>query len=405
MISLAARSLPTRLGDRPALPHRMDGTQPGLVASVTPAVLTRTGDATLRRRPAAHDIGRSAGVDRSNVTPVADQAHGLRPGGPRWRAAGPMRALRYYCDAELMTVLDDGEVTGIDDLYGLDPSAFTSARNALVRRLKAAGQRDEADTVAALRRPPATAWALNQVARQDPDLVATALTAGARLRDATEAALGGDASGLREASAEERTASEEVVAAATAHLGAGSAQVLPRLSATVHAAVLDEEVADQLRRGVLASDHDRSGLGLGADLESSPAPARKRHLRAVDPAPPRRARAAREPAVDALPAVDRDATPRRSVGQARREAEAQARLAAEEQARFEADERRHRRLVSELRNQATSASKRAERLGRKAEAAEASAAEARQEATDAARAAADAAQALAEADRPRGRRT
>ena len=319
-----------------------------------------------------------------------------------------MQALRaggYYCDAELMTVPDDGEVVSIDDLYGLDPSAFTSARNALVRRLKAAGQRDEADTVAALRRPPATAWALNQVARQDPDLVATALTAGARLRDATEAALGGDASGLREASAEERTASEEVVAAATAHLGAGSAQVLPRLSATVHAAVLDEEVADQLRRGVLASDHDRSGLGLGADLESSPAPARKRHLRAVDPAPPRRARAAREPAVDAPPAVDRDATPRRGAGQARREAEAQARLAAEEQARFQADERRHRRLVSELRNQATSASKRAERLGRKAEAAEASAAEARQEATDAARAAADAAQALAEADRPGGRRT
>ncbi|MBA3282524.1 MAG: hypothetical protein H0U29_09865, partial [Acidimicrobiia bacterium] len=67
-----------------------------------------------------------------------------------------MRALRaggYYCDAELMTVPDDGEVAGIDDLYGLDPSAFTSARNALVRRLKAAGQRDEADTVAALRRP------------------------------------------------------------------------------------------------------------------------------------------------------------------------------------------------------------------------------------------------------------
>lgn len=317
---------------------------------------------------------------------------------------------------------DSGDVAGVDDLYGLEPSAFTPARNDLVRRLKAAGRRDEAAIAAALRRPPATALALNQVARQDPDLVESALAAGARLRDATQAALGGDASAIREASAEERTASEALVVAADAHLGAGGQQVRARLSATVHAAVLDEAVADELRRGVLAADHDRSGLGLGADPGASPTPPRTRHLSVVDPAPTRRSRRASESAdTDDTPRTDSPAavpgagansgaTRRRAAERARHEAkerarakaEEQTRLAAADQARVEADRRQQRRQVNEFRTVATRAAQRAERLGRKADEAEALAAVARREADDAARVAADAARTLAETDRPDG---
>jgi len=159
---------------------------------------------------------------------------------------------------------NDGTVTSADDLYGLDPAAFTAARNALVKRLKASGRRDDADTVAGLRRPAPAAWALNQVARTEPDLVDDALSAGADLRRATDLALGGDASELRDAVAAERAASAALVSAAAGLLGTGSQQAKPRLAATVRAAILDEAVADELRRGVLSTDHDRSGLGLGS---------------------------------------------------------------------------------------------------------------------------------------------
>lgn len=42
-----------------------------------------------------------------------------------------------------------------DELYELDPAEFVAARNALATQLRAAGDREAAKVVAALRRPPA----------------------------------------------------------------------------------------------------------------------------------------------------------------------------------------------------------------------------------------------------------
>lgn len=163
-----------------------------------------------------------------------------------------------------------------DDLYVLEPSEFVAARTALAKRLRSEGRRDEAEAIAKLRRPNATAFALNRAAREEPAVVEAALEAGARLREATEAALAGDPSRLRAATTEERAATEAAVDAAARHLGARGAAVRQQIAATLRAAVLDEVVADELRRGLLTTDYDASGFGFAADVAGAAAPARTR---------------------------------------------------------------------------------------------------------------------------------
>jgi hypothetical protein len=154
------------------------------------------------------------------------------------------------------------------DLYGLPTERFTAARNELAKRLKAAGQRQKASGVARLRKPPATAWALNHLARQDPEVVGAVFDAGSELRAAMDAALGGDASGVRAA----RTAEREAVTAAVTAGGrlldesghSSTDAALRRMEATLRAAMVDEAVADALRQGVLDRDHDAPGFGFDA---------------------------------------------------------------------------------------------------------------------------------------------
>src|SRR4051812_44776528 len=76
-----------------------------------------------------------------------------RPGSHSGGAAGPRLAT-------------NGAVSGVDDLFALDPSEFTAARDRLVAELREAGDKGAAAEVKALRRPTVTAWALNQLARR-----------------------------------------------------------------------------------------------------------------------------------------------------------------------------------------------------------------------------------------------
>ena len=82
-------------------------------------------------------------------------------------------------------------VDELDALYGLAPEEFVAARDALARRLRKEGRREEAAEVAARRRPSAAAWALNQVARQAPAVVEAALAAGRALRERGRRGAGG----------------------------------------------------------------------------------------------------------------------------------------------------------------------------------------------------------------------
>jgi hypothetical protein len=278
-------------------------------------------------------------------------------------------------------VADGADLDEPDDLYALEPAAFIAARDALAKRLRADGRREEAAVVAKLRKPSAPAWALNQVARSDPSLVEAALDAGARLREATDAAVGGDPATLRQATAEDRKASDAVVDAAADRLGGRGPAARQQLAATLRAAVLDDGVADELRRGVLAVDHDAAGFGFGFGFDDGGGD---------EPAPPRPAKQAKA----AKPAPKKQAAGR---DQAKDEAKAEEQRRRDEEQAAEELARAERKRRAELETEATRLEKRAARLAREADRAEEDARQARTEAdaaaeeADAARRAADAA--------------
>src|SRR5437763_7463382 len=104
----------------------------------------------------------------------------------------------------------------VDELYGLALDEFVRRRDALAKRLRADGRREEAAEVAALRKPSVAAWAANQAIRSQPKAARELWAAGDALLAAHEAILAGKGSGdaLREASARHRAALRELLAAA-----------------------------------------------------------------------------------------------------------------------------------------------------------------------------------------------
>lgn len=147
----------------------------------------------------------------------------------------------------------------VDDLYGLPLDEFTAARNALAKELTREGDKATAADVKKLPKPSKVAWALNQIARRQPDEVDLLLRVGARLREAQRRALEGDASLLRAAARAEQGQVDRLLEASAALAGAGAEG---RLRATLRAAATDPEAGERLRRGRLVADIETSGFGL-----------------------------------------------------------------------------------------------------------------------------------------------
>lgn len=90
----------------------------------------------------------------------------------------------------------------VDELFVGALEDFVARRDALVRQLKKDGDKDMAAEVKALRKPSAAAWAVNQVARQQPDAVAVLIDAARAVHAAqANAVQGKDAGDLRTTSA------------------------------------------------------------------------------------------------------------------------------------------------------------------------------------------------------------
>jgi hypothetical protein len=164
-----------------------------------------------------------------------------------------------------------------EDLYGLPLEEFTPARDALAKELKAAGQKDEAAEVKSLRKPSLAAWALNRVAREQPDAIERLRASGADVRAAQEEALSGNAGRLRDAG---RALAEEVdrVAghAADALRAAGrpaSAAQQEKIVATLRTAAVEDQAGDALARGVLADELESTGFSLLGAGATAAAPA------------------------------------------------------------------------------------------------------------------------------------
>ncbi len=158
----------------------------------------------------------------------------------------------------------------VDRLYGAPLDQFVALRRELSSALRAAGETSAAREVSGATKPTRTAWALNQVARQKPDLLRVLFETRDR---AASAQRGSDAETVRTAVRDYRDQVTEVVRAAREALAAvgidlGAAQSR-RIGETLQAAAAAEnEVRQTLLAGRLADDIDDgdalAGLEAGA---------------------------------------------------------------------------------------------------------------------------------------------
>ena len=269
----------------------------------------------------------------------------------------------------------------------------------MARQLRTHGRKDEAAVVAKLRKPPVTAWAVNQLARAQPALITAVVEAGHSLRSAMEQAMAGDRSALADAQAAERRALQDGadgaadVLAASGHAPSDSAR--RRMIDTLRAASTDPTVVQLLRAGVLGNDVDSTGLGFnelpGAGTGAAPAssaPASSApastspaaSTQSVADSPPAEP-AAGPPATSGTDNEHPPASPRRSAA----DSKAEAARKAEEKERQKTLERRRKDLESEV----DLRRRRANRLAGQLEAAEAELVELRQSAAAAAQALAE----------------
>lgn len=144
-----------------------------------------------------------------------------------------------------------------DDLYALPLEDFTAARNELARSLKGQGLADEAARVKKLKKPPVSAWAVNQLVRDDPSGIARLLQLVDELKEARSA---GD---IHRLGSERR----ELVAKLARRAGelaesaghAASATTLQRVTQTLQAGA-EEEERGLLQRGALPDDLAPAGF-------------------------------------------------------------------------------------------------------------------------------------------------
>jgi hypothetical protein len=242
----------------------------------------------------------------------------------------------------------------IDELFALPLGEFTSARNALAKRLKQQGDAEAAETVRALPKPSVATWAVNQLARRDRDAVRSLLNVAARLRSAQERSLKGEraADELRAAQAEERELIRKLARGAEVVLrSAGrpaSGATLERVSALLRSAAVAEPGRTALREGRLSGDVEVSGFdaftglelpkrGRGAPPAGDDLAERRRQKREAEQRRKKLEKRVRELSAQAE-------TAEREAEKARREADEAERMAAER--RREADE-----AIAELHNE------------------------------------------------------
>ncbi len=179
----------------------------------------------------------------------------------------------------------DSLETALDELYGSDPADFVAIRKQIAARLRGAGERDAATAVLAARRPTAAAAALNQLAREQPEMITALLERSADLRDSFRVSR----EEVRAATAAHRDALRTVTDAGLAVLGGRSDSARSQIQSTLHAAGVDTEVARLLRAGRLEKEMTGpSGFGEtempAPSDDGTPSTPTRRHLR-LAPAP------------------------------------------------------------------------------------------------------------------------
>src|SRR5215218_3321887 len=141
----------------------------------------------------------------------------------------------------------------LDALYREHPEEFVSGRDRLVKDLRAAGDREEADRIKKLRRPSVAAWLINRTALSSPEPLEGQEEAVAEWRNAA---------------ARERDANAAVIEAAAGLARDAGRSVNPRAlelaGETLRAAAGDPELRDRVMRGRLEREQSAPTLGTPA---------------------------------------------------------------------------------------------------------------------------------------------
>lgn len=171
------------------------------------------------------------------------------------------------------------------ELYGLPLSEFIETRDAWAATEREGGDAQLAKDVRALRKPTATAWAVNLLARGVPDLLEELVELGDQLREAQARS---DGTRMRSLDQDRRRlmaqVSDEVVAVAEQHDQSLSAAAVAGVDETMKAALADPAAGRAVLDGMLVTGLSAPGLG-AVDLSDTVA---------IEPAPRRRPATSRE---------------------------------------------------------------------------------------------------------------
>jgi hypothetical protein len=280
---------------------------------------------------------------------------------------------------------DQSELDRIaDELYVLHPDAFAAARDERVKQARAAGQKELARDLAALRRPTLSAWVVNLLWRDQGAVVEQLIELAEAM---SHAQAQGSGAALRELMGQRREAEAALLRRASALAEGAGVKVTPAMAREVQdslaAAMARPDVAAEVRSGRLVKPATYAGFGdlamslptpsvakpaarpaqrtsSGRDTSDSPtapAPISKPSPPKPDELAERRAAAERAEAEQRAQAVRRAQAEER-VAAARGALELAAALLAEETRAAEFAETRHQELRAQLRaleQQATAA--------------------------------------------------
>jgi hypothetical protein len=156
-----------------------------------------------------------------------------------------------------------------DELYGLVPAEFTTARNAKAAEARKAGLPDVAALLKELRKPSAGAWLANLLVRERSKEIDGLIELGDSLRE-PGSKRGGDE--IRKVSKQRVDAASKLIRHAkssASQLGhPASASAVEELEMTLDAAFADPQAAASLRQGRLTTGLRYSGLGFAAQPET-----------------------------------------------------------------------------------------------------------------------------------------
>ena len=159
-------------------------------------------------------------------------------------------------------------------LLAAAPDDFVEERKRVVRSLRDEGRREEADAVAAMRKPAPVVLAANRAARDRPEAAKAAAKAAGRV---AKTQLTSDPDAYRAALGELDASLDALAEVALAQLSKEGKPptdaVSRRLRDLLRNAVADENARDELVRGVLREETETAGFGaLAGVTPANPAP-------------------------------------------------------------------------------------------------------------------------------------